>query len=167
MNRKVLVFALGIFFTMQMNLTLAQNETKREAVFLEVFGSGIFYSFNYDRRIMDRPNGLGIKAGLGYTAIDGVRITTLPIAGNLLIGKKRSFFELGAGATFLLVSQTSNVNVPQGSSIRPPDAVLFNLILGYRRVAESGFLLRAGITPYLNSDPVAVFVPQISIGYAF
>lgn len=145
---------------------ISQNETKREAIYLEGLGSGIFYSFNYDWRFKDQAKGLGAKAGLGYTAIDGFNIATIPIAVNCLIGKKRNFLELGLGATVVLLSSTNSTSAISDPRVSGT-GLMFNGIVGYRRVSKSGFLLRAGLTPFFTSDPAELIAPQVSIGYAF
>lgn len=145
---------------------VGQNETKREAVFLEGLGAGIFYSFNYDWRFKEQANGWGAKVGLGYTAIDGYSIATIPFAANYLIGKKRNFLELGLGATVLLLSKTNFIAAAPDPRLSA-SGLLLNGIIGYRRVSKSGFLLRAGFTPFFSSDTAELFAPQLSIGYAF
>lgn len=145
---------------------ISQNETKREAIYLEGLGAGIFYSFNYDWRFKDQAKGLGAKAGLGYTAIDGVSVATIPIAVNYLIGKKRNFLELGLGTTVILLSSNNSTAATSDPRVSGT-GLMFNGIVGYRRVSKSGFLLRAGLTPFFTSDTEDLLSPQISIGYAF
>ncbi|MFD2033338.1 hypothetical protein ACFSKL_00975 [Belliella marina] len=144
---------------------LCQTEPKRQAIYLEGFGAGVFYSFNYDWRFRDQSDGLGAKAGLGYTAIDGYRVTTVPIAVNYLIGNKKNFLELGLGGTLLLVNHYNSTFASSDPRFSG-SAFYFNGIIGYRRVAESGFVLRAGFTPFFTGEE-GVFFPQLSLGYAF
>lgn len=167
----IMYFTRTLFIASVLILTfpfsgISQNETKREAIYLEGLGSGIFYSFNYDWRFKDQVNGLGAKAGLGYTAIDGFRVATIPIAVNYLLGKQRNFLELGLGATVILLSRTNSTAATSDPRVSETGLVL-NGILGYRRVSKSGFLLRAGLTPFFTSDPAVLIAPQVSIGYAF
>jgi hypothetical protein len=162
---KILLMASLLILTFPKS-GVSQNETKKNAIFLEGFGSGIFYSFNYDWRFKDRANGLGGKVGFSYTGIDGSKVTTIPIAINYLLGKKRSFIELGFGTTLTLLSHTNSTTATSDPRFSGT-GLLLNGIVGYRRVSKSGFLLRAGLTPFFNSDHSGVFVPQVSIGYAF
>ncbi|MDO9551282.1 MULTISPECIES: hypothetical protein [Rhodonellum] len=164
-NTRISLIVAIIIFMLPLS-GISQDETKREAVFLEGLGSGILYSFNYDWRFKDQANGLGAKVGLGYTAIDGYSVTTLPFAVNYLVGRKRNFLELGLGATVLFLSRTNSTFTSSDPRLTA-SGLLFNGIIGYRRVAQSGFLLRAGLTPFFSSDPAQLLAPQVSIGYAF
>ncbi|WP_226390037.1 hypothetical protein [Penaeicola halotolerans] len=162
---KIILIAL-IFSALCLSSAICQNTSKREAVYLEGLGAGIFYSFNYDLRLKDQINGLGGKVGLSYSALDGARIATIPIAANLLIGKRKGFLELGLGATVIVISQNLSTNT-YSFPRRIDRGIQFSGILGYRRVSDSGFLWRAGFTPFFTSDRVDLFTPQVSVGYAF
>ncbi|MGY6743818.1 MAG: hypothetical protein ACXIUQ_13855 [Cecembia sp.] len=144
----------------------AQEVPKRNAIFVEVYGTGLFHSVNYDMRFDQISNGLGTRIGIGYTAIDGVRVFTLPIAFNYLIGKKRNFLELGVGGTGIFLNQGNIGSPASGLDISSSTAIVHGM-LGYRRVSASGFLLRAGITPLFNGSEFIPFVPQASLGFAF
>ncbi|SNS05011.1 hypothetical protein SAMN06295967_102250 [Belliella buryatensis] len=163
--RKVLLLVSVFIFSWPLS-GISQNDSKREAIYLEGLGSGIIYSFNYDWRFKDQANGLGAKVGLGYTAIDGVRVTTIPFAANYLLGKRKGFLELGLGATVVLLAQT-NASAASSDPRFSGSGLIFNGIFGYRRVSSSGFLWRAGFTPFFTGDPAELFAPQLSIGYAF
>ncbi len=56
----------------------------RNAVFIELLGSGFFYSFNYERVFLE---GFTVRAGAGYTGNDGwfSEIWTLPVSTSYLI----------------------------------------------------------------------------------
>lgn len=73
----------------------AQNteEEKRKSVYVELLGSGVFGSVNYDFRLSQRQDGLGMRVGAGM--IPDVLI--VPIELNGLIGQKKVAFEYGAG----------------------------------------------------------------------
>ena len=57
---------------------------KSRAVYLEVLGNGIGYSFNYDQRFQNRLDGLGFKVGGSYFALDGTSVATFPFGLNYL-----------------------------------------------------------------------------------
>lgn len=46
---------------------------------MEVLGNGLTYSLNYDTRFSQSLKGLGGRAGIGYVAIDGNSLTTIPL----------------------------------------------------------------------------------------
>lgn len=163
--KRILLIASFLILTFPKS-GISQNETKRDAIFLEGLGSGIFYSFNYDWRFKDQSKGLGAKIGLGYTGIDGFKLATIPIGFNYLLGKKRNFLELGFGTTVILLSRTNSTAATTDPRISGTGLML-NGIIGYRTVSKTGFLLRAGLTPFFYSDHTELITPQVSIGYAF
>jgi hypothetical protein len=144
----------------------SQQSEKPQAVFVEGLGSGILYSFNYDTRFSDSPSGWGARAGMGYTSLEGLRMYTLPLVVNHLIGKKKHFLELGAGVTLVRVNDRTNIN-PHSSFLNVENEVLGTLAIGYRRVSTSGFTLRAGLTPLIGAGIDEFFWPQLSFGFAF
>lgn len=145
---------------------IAQNENWDQSVFIEGLGSGFIYSFNYEKKLTSISEKLLIRAGFGYTATEGVRLSTLPVTSSYLFGRNHNFLEVGAGFTLLRISETSNTN-PVGSQLDRGNGILATFGLGYRRVSKSGFLLRAGITPLFGAGLSEIFWPQLSIGYAF
>lgn len=166
MKTKLFIIALcAIQFSIFQSLK-AQEQPKRNAVFVEIYGAGLFHSINYDVRFDQISNGLGTRIGLGYTAIDGVRVFTFPITINYLIGKKRNFLELGIGGTGIFLGQGNISSPASGPDISSSTAIAHGM-LGYRRVSSSGFLFRAGITPLFTGTEFIPFVPQASLGYAF
>lgn len=160
---------LAVFFFIQLGIIeplLCQELPKRNAVFVEVYGAGIFHSVNYDIRFDQVCNGLGTRIGLGYTAIDGVRVVTIPIAVNYLVGRKHNFLELGVGGTAIFLNQ-GNISAPASGPEISDSTIILHAMIGYRRVSASGFLFRTGITPLFNGTDFVPFVPQLSLGYAF
>lgn len=87
--------------------SMAQNDSlktinARNTIFLELLGSGFFYSFNYERVL---PGGLTLRAGAGYSGNNNgflSEIWTVPVSGAYLISTKRDIYiELGAATTFV------------------------------------------------------------------
>lgn len=68
--------------------------TAQNSFFLEVGGSGLWYSINYERFVF---TGQSLRMGLGYYERIG-----LPVLYNVLLGSGTHQLEIGLGGTFLL-----------------------------------------------------------------
>ena len=112
-------------------------------------------------RFNKQNDGLGGRIGVGGFQIDGAGATFIPIGLNYLIGKdQKNYFELGAGATFVSVSNKA-VDGEFGSTFG-------HLSIGYRyQPAKGGFLFRAAITPVFGKGFFIPYYAGISFGYAF
>ncbi len=155
-----------IVFLLQLTCfnAFSQDDNKSQAVYLEVGGSGAIYSLNFDTRFSSKVNGLGGRIGFGITPLFlGGAVTTVPLVINYLKGEKKHFFEMGAGATYISVTGAIFGLVEYES------AVIANLAIGYRRVSESGFTFRAGLTPLIGKvvETSGLLTPQVSLGYSF
>ena len=119
---------------------------------------------NFDTRFTSKSNGLGGRIGVGATSgFWGSVTTAVPLVINYLKGEKKHFLEVGAGATYLSVQGTLFGILPYAGS-----TVLGNLAVGYRRVSDSGFTFRAGLTPLFGKsvELSGLFMPQVSLGYS-
>ena len=143
------------------------SRQKGRAVYLEVLGNGIGYSFNYDQRFQNRFDGLGFKAGASYFALNGTSVATFPFGLNYLLGKEGKYFEMGLGGTYLLASDRSNT-FSSGSDRTFGDGITGNMIFGYRsEPVDGGFLFRASVTPFFGNGIFWPLFFGISVGYAF
>jgi hypothetical protein len=166
MKQFLLLFVMGIFSISNLNAQVAER-TKSQGVFVEVLGNGLIYSLNYDTRFSQSFDGFGGRAGIGYIAIDGARITTMPFLLNYLFGKEKHFFEVGVGTTLLVASAGNGGFGPVGDRERG-SAFIGTMSLGYRlEPTDGGFMFRAGITPIFDSETFWPLWPQVSFGYAF
>jgi len=127
--------------------SFSQDENKSQAVYLEVGGSGVSLSMNYDTRFTSKANGWGGRIGVGYLG-DFFGGITVPLVINYLVGEKKDFLEIGAGATY------------------HDSSVIGTLPIGYRRVSDSGFTFRAGMA-LIYGDASLLFWPQVSLGHSF
>lgn len=155
-----------VFFLAFNNKVFAQSDS-HNTLYMELFGNGLTYSLNYDMRFSGKPDGLGGRVGIGYFAIDGISLATVPLMVNYLMGKNGKYFEVGAGATYLSAADRQNSN-PTGSPINRGTGWLGSLSFGYRsQPIDGGFLFRAGLTPFFDRSSFMPFWPQVSVGYAF
>lgn len=160
----VFIFSLLLFTTRSMAQDLQRSRS--QTVYLEVLGNGLTYSLNYDTRFSNSIKGLGGRAGIGHMVIDGNRLTTFPFLINYLFGRDKHYFEVGAGATLLTASTSSDFG-PIGSR-ESGSAFIGTMSFGYRLEPQNGgFLFRAGITPIFDRSSFFPFWPQVSFGYAF
>jgi len=185
------LLALLIFFMLG-HLVLAQEKTAPyRSVFLELGGSGLAYSFNYDVRFdTTRIDSWGLRVGAGGYAMEGDSFYSLPVLVNKLYGNGPHYFELGLGATFFGYSNERDTYCASGyydangiyvcnqqaindeyNFILPVDgnpSLMGTLNFGYRKVpVEGGFTWRVNLTPIFNNNGFWPLFAGIGLGYSF
>jgi hypothetical protein len=161
----------------------AQSQTRSRGVYGELLGASQGLGFNYDARFdKESSDGFGWRAGIGvgyaYSSIiafyysDGNMADTynqmfrlaMPIEVNYLLGKGSSKLEAGAGGAMCVDLFTS----ASGARPKSTTGIVPYLNLGYRLVANKGFLFRVGVlSSYnVNSDK-AILYPYLGFGKAF
>jgi len=157
--------------TRQHDLNTVKNTPTQEennpgfAVFAELGGKG-FWSGNIDFAIKSNH-----RISLGVTKLDydfsddykhkkdGGEYFTPGIMYYYLIGKKKSFFELGAGVS---------VHPVFDKEMYVDDSpVSLHGVIGYRYQKENGLLFRAGFTPFKRINNWFLPLVGISIGYSW
>ena len=144
-------------------------------VYLELLGSGYYYSVNYERLIVaSKAIAIFGRGGIEYLFFKGMdKVIHFPLAVNILVGKKHSFLEIGAGA--LLRFDFSGNAAGDGYYLTtPPTKIIFTPVLGYRFMSERNsygetVMFRITFTPLLgmnvfNNTPYLVPSVGISIG---
>ena len=140
---------------------------RSQAVYFEILGPGVTFSANYDTRFQNTNNGLGGRIGVSYFALDGTSIFTLPVQLNYLLGKNNHYFEVGAGATFASISDSTNEE-DQDILFVTDSGVMGTMTFGYRRQPiNGGFSFRGGFTPIFGQGNFMPFWPYVSFGYTF
>jgi len=163
----VTFLSLSAFFP-QNTFGQMDKEGSNHGVFLEFLGNGIFYSVNYDTRFSKKVDGFGGKVGFGYIAVDGDHYSSFPFLVNYLFGNKGHFFEIGAGANYLVTDYQNGGGVIDSPEIAKWEGWSGSISLGYRyQPVDGGFLFRAGLTPMFKESEFRPFWPQVSVGYAF
>lgn len=184
MRRKI--FVLGLMLSLYSFVGHAQEKVPTQAIFVELGGSGLIYSFNYEFRF-DKENleswGLRVGAG-GYgrtynydNGKDTEAILTIPVQVTRLFGKGKHFFEVGGGTTFIYSRDTYNYGNQSPQVSRDFDFILNSgntpafmgtLNLGYRRIpVDGGFTFRANLTPIFNHNGFWPIWAGVGFGYAF
>jgi len=141
-----------------------ETDKPKKAIFMEWNGNGIGKSINFDSRFNSTHNGPGFRVGLGGTDISRIEngnsldysALTIPAELNYIIGKKRHSLEAGVGFTTILDSETDGFN---GTGF---------LNFGYRwKPLRKGLVLRANITPRVNTEGLDFGYSGFSLGWGF
>jgi hypothetical protein len=160
---------LSLFFLIFLGLSLTQASAQTTAFYGEAGGQGVFFSMNYDRRLMRTTQGLGLRIGVGYGVSVDPTYWTIPVGVYWLDGDRGNFFEAGAGATYVSLS-----NVPAGGKTTFGNTdwygnqkfLFATLNIGYRRQPRTGHLnFRTGLTPMFGR--AVMMIPYLSVGYNF
>lgn len=165
------------------NTTTTSHEREQQRqIYFEMGGKSIsYFSISYDTRLSKRLNGLGWSAGLSYMPLNiSSFYINLPVGINALIGKKKHFLELGAGATvtmYLALKGGRHPNPAFYDTIREKTETSFTLLptttIGYRyEPVNRGISFSIGATPIFIPKEISpsypVFpLPYIRLGYSF
>lgn len=133
-----------------------QTANKKNVVYLEVGGNGLFGSINYERQLSNEP-GLGLRLGVGFYTEKAFYLT-VPVGINYLFELKenKSFIDAGLGVTWT----SSNGNL-FGNTNNNEDFVNFIPSIGYRYHTRKNVMWKISITPVANKY---TFVPWLGIG---
>ena len=144
-------------------LSFGQSAFKKNTIYLEAGGNGLFGSVNYERQLTKEP-GLGVRLGVGFYTENAFYLT-IPVGINYLfeLNNDKSFIDAGLGVTFTridgdLIGDSKNSNGDHFTNFIPS--------IGYRRHTTRNVMWRASLTPGFNKYG---FVPWIglSIGKQF
>ncbi len=135
-------------------------QTAAKSIYFELGGPG-FASINFDTRFTKKQDGIGARIGVGGFSVDGDGITFIPVGLNYLLGKdEKNYFEVGAGASFLSVSDNIFGNSNSSS--------FGYLQFGYRlQPKNGGFTFRANMTPVFGKGFFIPYYAGVSFGYKF
>lgn len=146
----------------------------KNLVYLELLGSGLLYSVNYERMLSDD---LSVRAGFSYWSMSlsasnasdrasaKVEVVTVPLLFNYFVGGRDHKLELGAGAVAMYASASAS----SGSSRISGEGVGIAGagVVGYRySPADGGFVFRAGFTPLVGKGGVLPW-GGVSLGGTF
>lgn len=140
-----------------------QTSFKRNDIYLEAGGNGLFTSVNYERQLTKEP-GFGVRLGVGFYSEDAFYLT-IPVGINYLFKLKgnKSFIDAGLGATLTRV----NGNLFGDSKNSNGDHfVNFVPSVGYRRHTNQNLMWRVSVTPIANKYGLVPWI-GVSIGKRF
>jgi len=130
---------------------LSDYKIPNNSIYLEIFGSSLLYSFNYERNIFENENfGLSARVGAGYADLSfsqPERDYVFPFTISMLFpGYKRLYFEVGSGLTLKRDGKAED----EHADWMYESNWYFTTNLGLRYQGKKGFLFRAGYTPFLD-----------------
>lgn len=178
-------------FNMAVMAQTSQLTLPTKAIYVELGGAGLPYSFNYDFRFdQSKIEGWGMRVGLGGYTTTNESFFSAPIMLNRLYGKGIHFFEVGIGATFFAfdnnyqdycISGYYDQNTGQ-YICQQYDRSSYNFILdvdgspsvmgtmnfGYRRIpVDGGFTWKINLNPIFNNNGFWPLFAGVGFGYAF
>ncbi len=158
--RKPLLIAFALFSG---TISFGQGNFKKNDIYLEAGGNGLFGSLSYERQLTKQP-GLGARIGVGFYTEKAFYLT-IPVGINYLFKLKReqSFIEAGFGATWAridgkLFSESKNSNGEHFVNFIPG--------IGYRRHTPKNVMWRISLTPVANKFALTPWIGA-SVGKRF
>lgn len=140
-----------------------QTTFKRNDIYVEFGGNGLFSSVNYERQLTKQP-GLGFRLGVGFYSENAFYLT-IPVGINYLFKLKnnKSFIDVGIGATWTRIDGKLFGN---SKNLNDNHFVNFAPSIGYRQHTSKDIMWRISVTPIANKYG---FVPWLgfSIGKRF
>lgn len=139
-------------------------------VYVEGFGSGGFYSVNYERTII---GGLNARIGTAFMPRVMSEYTAqviVPVTISYLAGYDGHHVELGAGVTGQVYGRRRGRELPGPFQGREVAAVEYmpGVLFGYRyQPPDGGWIFRATYTPFNMKFEGWVSSAGVSVGYAF
>jgi hypothetical protein len=140
-----------------------QTTFKRNDIYIEAGGNGLFTSLNYERQLT-KESGLGFRLGIGIYVEDALYLT-IPIGVNYLFKLKNgnSFIDAGMGATWAGID--GNLFNEPGNS-NGDHFVNFVPSIGYRKHTHKNLMWRISVTPVANKYGLTPWL-GLSIGRRF
>jgi hypothetical protein len=155
-------FLLFMICSTLMIFSFAQTTFKKNDIYLEAGGNGLFASVNYERQLT-KQSGLGVRLGVGFYTEDAFYLT-IPVGINYLFVLKtkksfKSFIDAGLGVTWARID---------GKLFSSNGSHFTNFIpsIGYRRHTQKDLMWRISVTPVANNDGLVPWV-GFSIGKRF
>jgi hypothetical protein len=155
---------LFVFIFLLLSTTaFSQNDFKRNYLYLEAGGTGLFGSVNYERQLTKEP-GIGFRIGLGFYTENALYMT-IPAGINFIfpLKKDNSFIEAGLGIAWAkidgkLFMKENNTNGDNFTSVLPS--------VYYRKHLKNNVMLKAGVTPVFNKYTVFPWI-GFALGKSF
>lgn len=190
---KTILTALFVLLGLQSSFAqhTAATSSPTKAIYVELGGAGLPYSFNYDFRFdKERIDSWGMRVGFGGYSLDGDTFFSVPVMVNKLYGRGPHYFEVGMGATFLAFkneaftyedcySDTNGNYICNPITSEQPDtrfildidgspSVMGVMNFGYRRVpTDGGFMWKVNLNPIFNNNGFWPLYAGVGFGYAF
>ena len=156
-------FVFTVFMLSGIN-GFTQSSFRKNTIYGEVGGNGVFLSVNYEKQLGTKP-GLGVHLGLGNANADENFAFTFPVGVNYLfnISRQKSFIEAGAGVTWALQNIWDGYNHTEPKKYKPR----FIPSIGYRHQTPYGLMWKFTASPNFIKNNSVRFYPGISLGWSF
>ena len=143
--------------------SFGQTTFKRNDIYLEAGGNGLFASVNFERQLTKQP-GFGFRLGVGFYAVN-VFYLTVPVGINYLFKLKnnKSFIDAGLGVTWTRIEGDLFENSRYSSG---DHFVNFFPSIGYRRHTTKDLMWRFSVTPIANKNGLIPWI-GLSLGKRF
>jgi hypothetical protein len=156
----IFIFCFCVLYTSAQTSEAVISAPTAKNVYAEIGGPGIF-SFNYDQRFKGQ-NGLGFRAGFGGIGFIGAGVFAVPVGLNYISGSHGNYFEMGAGASAITISDGESFFSNNSST------VIGFINFGYRYQPEKkGFTGRVFFCPIFTQTGYLPIYGGISAGYKF
>ncbi len=125
--------------------TQAQPPLKRNDVYVEAFGAGLFGSLNYERQLSKMP-GLGVRVGVGFYTENNFYLT-IPVGLHYIFALHRpgTFIDVGIAYTQAFGDGRVFANKEQRDKFNSTVPSL-----GYRIHNKKNLMMRFAFTPVIN-----------------
>jgi hypothetical protein len=162
---------LLVFLALSLRASDSLKFQFRNSVQLELGGNGGFYSFNYERIILN-GNRFKTSGRVGvayYPPSTGIIDLWIPVLVNEIYSFGKHHIELGIGYSFTYSATRDAENNPSNWKWEG----FYTGRLGYRYQKPNGRLIvRAAFTPFLEGPPPFIYYDfhasgGVAIGYAF
>jgi len=187
------VLLLGVILFPLFSMAQSHTEASKriQAIYVEGLGAAFTYAFTYDTRFTPKPEGWGVKIGVGPYVYKDDYYISLPLQVYYLFGSYRHFFEVGGGVTGVLSDIEPNYyyDYSMGAHLLVYDTNynIFNpgknktlvatLAFGYRFQPARGLIFRGTLTPFFGlfgqenfggRKPYLIpYMAGVSLGYSF
>lgn len=153
------IFFIIFYFLTVGYYSYSQQNDRKNALYLEAGGSGLFGSINYQRQLSNHY-GPALRVGIGFYSENDFYLT-FPVAIDYLfpLKNKASFIDCSLGATW--TDKDSKLFGNQNDQF-----VSFVPVIGYRHHYKKNVLARINFTPIINNTGFYPWV-GLSIGKQF
>ena len=140
-------YFLTILIIATVTFAFGQSAFKKNDIYLEAGGNGLFGSVNYERQLTKEP-GLGARIGIGFYSENAFYLT-IPVGINYLFKLKssKSFIDAGLGVTWTRIDGKLFGNSKNSNG---EHFVNFIPSIGYRRHTSKDLMWRISLTPAAN-----------------
>lgn len=153
----ILVFTMTIYKIIGQPIDNEELKIVKNNIYLELGGSGVVYSINYERIIL-KINRFSLNTRIGYATLRD--FYAIPMTIHILVGKKRnienrSYLDIGSGITFINFC----------ADCMHEKLVVF--IFGYRfQSLNNGVMCRISYNPFIEGNQFHHWV-GVTVGFKF